>query len=229
MNYNDPTTKPTNPKDALGSNKLPLHLVPPIAVAQEALALEYGMLQYGRANWRGVGVRATIYIDAVFRHMYAYLEGEDRDPDSGLSHLAHARACLAILLDAENLRNLTDDRQFPGNYRNGVDALTHEVGRLKKVVAAMGKDAPHHYTIQDVLNAVPTPPDTGALYATPMASCDVSTPQKHAIPFDQPMRYLSQRTDRLERSLGNIEQAVAAIITHLQGPTQEPTGPREGA
>lgn len=102
-----------------------------------------GALKYGRANFRAVGVKASIYIDALKRHTNAYFEGEERDPDSGLPHLAHALACIAILIDAEAAGKLTDDRQFPGGYRALVDRLTPEVARLK----AKHKDRdPKHYT-----------------------------------------------------------------------------------
>ncbi len=142
----DPTTKATNPKDAIGSDKLPLHLWPETATVMGTLGMLDGMLKYGRANWRVAGVRATIYIDAVKRHVNAYAEGEDLDPDSGVPHLAHALACLAILVDAGAADMLTDDRQYPGGYRSLVEELTPHVPRLK--AKHVGKN-PKHYTIAD--------------------------------------------------------------------------------
>ena len=53
----DQTTKPTNPKDAVGSDKLPLHLWPTTATVVGALGLLDGALKYGRSNFRAVGVR----------------------------------------------------------------------------------------------------------------------------------------------------------------------------
>jgi hypothetical protein len=135
--------KPTNPKDLIGSDKLPLHLWPETATAVGCLAMLDGALKYGRANFRAVGVRASIYIDALKRHSNAYFEGEDTDPDSGLPHLAHALACIAILIDAKAAGKLTDDRQFPGGYRTLVDSLTPEVARLK---AKHAERSPKHYT-----------------------------------------------------------------------------------
>lgn len=140
------TTKPTNPKDAIGANKLPLHLWPTTATVLGSLGLLDGMLKYGRSNFRAVGVRASIYYDAAFRHLNAWFEGEDTDPDSGLPHLAHALACLAILVDAEAAGKLTDDRMVAGGYRDLVDSLTPHVARLKDLHA--GRD-PKHYTIAD--------------------------------------------------------------------------------
>lgn len=137
--------KPTNPKDLIGSGKLPLHLWPVTATALGSLGLLDGMLKYGRSNFRAVGVRASIYYDAASRHLNAWFEGEAVDPDSGLPHLAHALACLAIIVDAEAAGKLNDDRMHPGGYRALINSLTPHVARLKAVHE--GK-APTHYTIE---------------------------------------------------------------------------------
>lgn len=138
-------TKPTNPKDLIGSGKLPLHLWPVTATALGSLGLLDGMLKYGRSNFRAVGVRASIYYDAASRHLNAWFEGEAVDPDSGLPHLAHALACLAIIVDAEAAGKLNDDRMHPGGYRELINSLTPHVARLKAVHE--GK-SPTHYTIE---------------------------------------------------------------------------------
>jgi hypothetical protein len=142
----DMTSKPSNPKDLIGSDKLPMHLWPETATALGALALLDGALKYGRGNFRAVGVRASIYVDAARRHLTAWFEGEDADPDSGLPHLGHALACLAILVDAEAAGKLNDDRQVGGGYRPLVDALSPHVARLKALHAEKN---PKHYTIVD--------------------------------------------------------------------------------
>lgn len=138
--------KDTNPKDAIGSQKLPLHLWPTTATAMGCLGLMDGALKYGRANWRSAGVRASIYFDAANRHLAAWFEGESADPDSGLPHLAHALACLAIIVDAEAAGLLVDDRQIPGGHRRLMDALTRHVPRLQAVHAERD---PRHFTIAD--------------------------------------------------------------------------------
>jgi hypothetical protein len=136
--------KPSNPKDLVGSGKLPLHLWPVTATALGSLGLLDGMLKYGRSNFRAVGIRASIYYDAASRHLNAWFEGESVDPDSGLPHLAHALACLAIIVDAEAAGKLNDDRMHPGGYRDLINSLTPHVDRLKTMHA--GKN-PEHYTI----------------------------------------------------------------------------------
>ena len=84
----------SNPKDLLGAKKVPLGQVPAIAIAHEACAMLDGDLKYGYRNWRAKKVQARIYVDAAIRHLYAWLEGEEKAEDSGVHHLGHARACL---------------------------------------------------------------------------------------------------------------------------------------
>lgn len=139
--------KPTNPKDAIGSTKLPLHLWPTTATAMGCIGLLCGALKYGRTNWREAGVKASIYVDAAKRHLDAWFEGEEVDPDDGVPHLAAALACIAIIIDAKASGKLADDRAYNGaGYRALVNELTPHVARLKELHA--GKD-PKHYSVQD--------------------------------------------------------------------------------
>jgi len=141
------TTKPTNPKDAIGSNKLPLHLWPTTATALGCIGMLNGALKYGRLNFRDAGIRPTIYIDAVKRHLDAFLEGEEADPDDGVPHLAAALAGIAIMVDARVQGKFVDDRNYGGeNYREFIDNLTQYVPALK--AHHVGRD-PKHFTIAD--------------------------------------------------------------------------------
>lgn len=107
-----PETKPTNPKDAVGSRKarwfsyLPLRVMTGVG-----LALLEGARKYGRHNYRAAGVRASVYVDAcVSGHLMPWMEGEDIDPDSGLSHIDKAIASLIVLRDGMYQGNWVDDR-----------------------------------------------------------------------------------------------------------------------
>jgi len=141
--------KPVNPKDGIGNTKLPLHLWPTSATAHGSLALLDGMLKYGRLNWRGTDVRASVYVGALMRHVAEWMEGQTSDPKSGLRPLAHALACIVIILDAEAAGKLIDDRNYPGACAELAEALTPHVARLQALYADV--KAPHHWTIQDVL------------------------------------------------------------------------------
>lgn len=119
-----PETKPTNPKDLIGLTKLPLFsVVPPSSLAYEAWAMRDGASKYGPFNWREKGVRISIYIDAAIRHILAYWDGEERAQDSNVHHLAHAKACLGIIIDALETGNVVDDRPIPGTFARILDAL----------------------------------------------------------------------------------------------------------
>lgn len=141
----DSSVAADNPKDVVGSTKLPLHLWPTTASAVGCIALLNGALKYGRSNWRSVGVRASIYVDACQRHLSAWFEGEECD-EEGVPHLGAALACLAILVDCSAAGKLRDDRQYPGGHREYLAGLAPLVARLHEQHA--GK-SPKHYTIGD--------------------------------------------------------------------------------
>ena len=103
-------TPPGNPKDRVGAKKPPLHLIPASAEIAEAVVMGLGAEKYGAFNWRSEKVRAMVYIAAARRHLAQWLDGRDDDDESGISHLAHARASLGILLDAIATGNVIDDR-----------------------------------------------------------------------------------------------------------------------
>lgn len=48
-----------------------------------------GAKKYGRDNWKS-GTDWHEFYGSALRHLFAFWKGEDNDPESGLSHLAHA-------------------------------------------------------------------------------------------------------------------------------------------
>lgn len=106
--------KQTNPKDAIGVRKAPMSTVPPAVLAELGVAMLEGAVKYGKYNYRVAGVRASVYYDALMRHLFAWWEGEDIDAESGLSHITKALACLTVLRDAQMQQMVTDDRPPKG-------------------------------------------------------------------------------------------------------------------
>lgn len=104
------STKETNPKDAIGCKKPPMSVLPWPVLYEVGVGMLEGACKYRRHNYRAVGVRASIYFDATMRHMALWWEGEDLDPDSGLSHITKAIAGLVVLRDAQMRDMVTDDR-----------------------------------------------------------------------------------------------------------------------
>lgn len=107
--------KPSNPKDAFGIKKAGLSSVPTPVLWELGVAMTEGACKYGRHNYRVIGVKASVYYDACLRHVGAWWEGEDTDPDSGLSHITKAIASLAVLRDAMIRGNWVDDRPPKSN------------------------------------------------------------------------------------------------------------------
>jgi hypothetical protein len=100
-----------DPKQAAGALKDPLHLMPTCAIREAAKVLKTGADKYGVYNWReSDGLEAMTYVSALLRHTTQYIDGEDQDAESGLSHLAHIIATCSILLDADRVGKLMDNR-----------------------------------------------------------------------------------------------------------------------
>lgn len=151
----DGATKPSNPKDIIGSRKIPLDIVPDTIAVLAAPAFLEGALKYGRYNWRICGVRASIYYSALKRHIKKWWNGQDEDPITRVHHLSNALACIAILLDAELYGKLEDDRP-PCPDPDAMAKLIDEMeDRVKYLKALFAKENPRQYTIADTL-APPT-------------------------------------------------------------------------
>ena len=104
------TPQARNPKHGAGHRKAQMHSIPPIAIILEGEVMRGGGAKYGEFNWAEAGVVASVYYDAMMRHLLAWYTGEDNDPEDNISHLAHVRACCAILLDCQHIGNMEDDR-----------------------------------------------------------------------------------------------------------------------
>lgn len=100
----------SNPKDLVGAKKAPLTLVPPSAIIAMAEAMGNGADKYGPFNWRDEPVQVRTYIEATLRHLYAFLDGQWAAEDTGIPHLSHAMASLAIVNDAIAIGSVVDNR-----------------------------------------------------------------------------------------------------------------------
>lgn len=101
---------PNDPKGAAGAAKTPLGLIPSHAMKKIAWVHHFGANKYGTYNWRDTGVCASTYVNAIMRHLNAWRDGEDLDPESGISHIAHIACSCNILMDADYCGKLVDDR-----------------------------------------------------------------------------------------------------------------------
>lgn len=77
--------------------------------------LEFGSQKYDDHNWKK-GLPITGVCESLLRHVYAFMKGEDNDPESGLSHIGHIQ-CNAMFLAyyMRYLKESTDDRFIDKN------------------------------------------------------------------------------------------------------------------
>lgn len=96
------------------SSKPRYDLLPPEALEEIVKVLGFGASKYEPRGWEK-GLPYSRYFGAVMRHLWAWWRGEDLDPESGLSHLAHAGACVLFLLAYVKWgHQTTDDRPRKG-------------------------------------------------------------------------------------------------------------------
>ena len=89
-----------------------MHLLPPKAINEVAKVLTFGAQKYDEENWRKLEDLQSRYSSGALRHIFAHLDSEDLDPESGLSHLAHAICCLLFKLEIE-LENAKIEKEKP--------------------------------------------------------------------------------------------------------------------
>ena len=90
-----------------------ISIIPPEYTDAVAQAFMDGEKKYGRYNYRG-GMEWSRLLSAALRHINAFNKGEDVASDSGVHHLGHAGACLAMLMDYY-INNLGTENRRPKN------------------------------------------------------------------------------------------------------------------
>ena len=94
------------------SEKPRMDLLPPKAIFEVAKVLGFGAEKYGAENWRLLDNLQGRYTAGALRHIFAHMDGEQLDPESGTSHLAHALCCLLFKLEIE-LENAQIEKEKP--------------------------------------------------------------------------------------------------------------------
>lgn len=94
MNFNN-----VGRKDDTGKNRL--DLIEPEFIESVGRVLTFGASKYEPNNWQNVDDGKDRYYAAALRHLMAYRKGEEKDPESGLSHLEHVACNIMFLLHFE--------------------------------------------------------------------------------------------------------------------------------
>lgn len=117
------TKRPTLKKPLKHDNqKNMLQLVPPELIFAAGNGVTHGAKKYAPGNWaKGDGFEWSRLYGGLQRHVNAFWNGEDIDPDSGNHHLDHA-ACMLGFLIAHVKRGIgKDDRVDIGVARGKAD------------------------------------------------------------------------------------------------------------
>lgn len=93
--------------------KTRMSLVPWLAIRKVAEVMTYGAKKHGVKNWLEGGDWSYI-VDALFRHLLAWIEGESDDQETRKSHLAHA-ACNVLMLAELEARQIGNNDVQEGN------------------------------------------------------------------------------------------------------------------
>ena len=106
--------------------KLRLVLITPEMTRGLGEVLTFGAGKYADRNWEK-GLDSGRLLAACQRHLLAHQEGEVTDPESGLSHLAHAMCNLGMLLTLEQRRKMTaEEKQLPLEKKTKPDQTPQE-------------------------------------------------------------------------------------------------------
>ena len=99
------------------SEKPRWELLPYDALEEVVKVLTVGAKKYDDRNWEKGFVWSRLF-GALMRHARAWFQGEDKDPETGLSHLAHMGCCILFLLTHEIRKIGEDDRPIKKGENN---------------------------------------------------------------------------------------------------------------
>ena len=91
------------------AGKEPIDLLDPDYLFGTARVLAFGAGKYSPYNW-AEGMKWSRVFAALMRHMWKWWRGEDKDEETGESHLYHASCCLMFLARYEADKKGEDDR-----------------------------------------------------------------------------------------------------------------------
>lgn len=134
-----------------------MDLISSIWIKGVAEVLTFGARKYAAHNWRK-GIVQSRLLGAGLRHLFAFLQGEDFDPETGLCHLDHASCCLMFARELWETRPDLDDRWRINGGKTGDDLPQNQSVTLPEEVAS---EDPH----------VPDPTAGDLRYPGPTSQC----------------------------------------------------------
>ena len=131
------------PGKKFDSEKPKMYLLPPKATVEVAKVLTFGAAKYDEDNWRHLEDAQNRYSGGALRHIFSHLDGELQDPETNLSHLAHAICCLMFKLELE--------------LENHGESEEHKEEELRKLIGEEHRDGygaiePHRHPYRETDN-----------------------------------------------------------------------------
>lgn len=113
--------KPSKKEYSKGKSKI--HYIPAEIILGMGHAFEMGAEKHGPYSFRDNPIDYTELIDSTMRHLLAFMNGEDNDPESGLPHLWHAGCNIGMLEWTRVNAPEKDDRPKKSLGRNIINSL----------------------------------------------------------------------------------------------------------
>ncbi len=102
------------------NNKLRYDLLPSYPLEQLVKVYTYGAQRYTDNNWRK-GLKWSRVFAAIMRHLWSWWKDEDNDPESNISHLAHAAwGCFTLLEYTQNKKRFDDRYKLNNKKSKGI-------------------------------------------------------------------------------------------------------------
>lgn len=104
--------KPANPMK-YDADKTPIHLLPTIPLFAIAKVFGFGAKKYAQNSWRSKSHTSVSWMrtyGSIMSHLLLWAAGQDKDRESGMSHLWHAGTQLMILINHVETGEGEDDR-----------------------------------------------------------------------------------------------------------------------
>ena len=120
------------------AGKLKWHLVDYSSLESMVRVLEFGAEKYDSWNWTK-GLSVTEMCESLMRHTFAFMQGEDLDPETQLSHMGHVMCNAMFIEHMMKYRPDMDDRYSKEQFGKIVETFG-DLDEFKALKAAVEEE-----------------------------------------------------------------------------------------